>query len=448
LAKKIKTARGLAVETLEKVEKNNSYSNLALNQTIKNSELNQSDINILTELIYGVLQRKSALDYQLKGFIKNPKKIDNWVKQLLRISLYQMEYLDRIPDYAVINEAVDYAKARGHKGISGFVNGVLRNITRSELASFEDIEPLAKRISIEQSLPEWLVVQFIDQYGEAETVDLAKSLNSKAKVSIRVNLSQISREDAKSQLAEEGFVTEESDLSPNGLISQSGLPVKSSLFTEGLITLQDETSMLVAASLQIEGHHKVLDACAAPGGKTTHIADYLDKEQAGQVTALDLHKHKVKLIEENAIRQNVNDKVDAGQMDARDVAEIFGEEIFDRVLVDAPCSGLGLMRRKPEIRYTKTQEDIDSLKKVQLAILDGVSKSVKKNGLLVYSTCTILEKENDEVVYEFLESHPEFRIKEVYTDYKLDKNKNEDFLTILPQYYDSDGFFISCLERI
>jgi len=445
--KKTLTSRGLAVEILEKVETKNAFSNLLLNQKIQKKNLQKKDINILTELVYGVMQRKKALDFQLQPFLKKQKKLDNWVIQLLRISLYQIKYLDRIPDYAVINEAVNYAKKRGHKGISGLVNGVLRNILRSELKSFDTIDSFLERIATQYSLPEWLVEKWIADYGKEETLKISQSLNERAKVSLRVNHHLISKENAMAQLRDEGFNIRESQVSSIGLISESGLPASSELFEEGKITIQDETSMLVAPAMQIEPHHKVLDACAAPGGKTTHIASYLNENLGGKVIALDIHQHKVKLIEENAERQKVSEKLNARQMDAKDSFNQLGKEKFDRVLVDAPCSGLGLLRRKPDIRYTKTPEDVERLTKVQMEILDSTAKTVKSGGQLVYSTCTILRDENDFVIQKFLKKNPEFKAKQVYVENEELINKDSPFITILPHEFQSDGFFISCLEK-
>ena len=220
------------------------------------------------------------------------------------------------------------------------------------------------------------------------------------------------------------------------------------LFKEGYLAVQDESSMLVAPALNIEPSHQVLDACAAPGGKTMHIAtNYLDAQEGGKVVALDVHEHKVDLIKENAIRQHVESVVEAKQLDARNITDEFPENSFDRVLVDAPCSGLGLMRRRPEIRYTKTKEDILSLQKLQLEILEEVSKSLKSDGELVYSTCTITHLENQDVIRAFLDKHSEFTLVDVEYP-NSDMNPNEDgTITIFPHQHKTDGFFISKLVK-
>lgn len=435
------------MEILEKVETKGAFSNLLLNQTIKKGNLEPNDSGLLTELVYGVMQRKYALDYQLSPYIKNPSKLDNWVRQLLRLSLYQLEYLDRIPDHAVLNEAVTIAKIRGHKGISGLVNGVLRNIQRNGVPAFDKITDFKERIATQYSLPDWMVEEFIEEIGLDETEKLAQSFLEKSEVSIRVNTKLITVEEAIARLTEEGFEVSKSALSPVGLISKNGLPAHSELFKEGAITIQDESSMLVAPALEVTPEDKVLDACAAPGGKTTHIASYLSAKLDGQIIALDLHQHKVRLIDENATRQQVSNVVKTQTLDAKEAEETFGTEVFDRVLVDAPCSGLGLMRRKPDIRYTKTPEDIKNLQKVQLDILNSVAGTLKKEGQLVYSTCTITKEENEQVVDRFIKEHPNFERIPVYLEKETAKRSRDGSVTIYPHQYGTDGFFICSLRK-
>lgn len=443
------SSRHLAVEILEKIETEDAYSNLLLRQVLNESQLIKEEANLLTELVYGVLQRKLTLDYQLQPFIKKPKKLDNWVLQLLRISLYQMEYLDRIPDHAIVNEAVNIARFRGHKGTSGLVNAILRNIQRKGVRDVTAIKNPSDRLSIQYSLPKWLVDEFIDLFGLEEAEQLAASFLIRPKLSVRVNTNQLSRAEAIEVLQSEGFESEASEISPYGIIVLKGNPTESRLYKEGLIAVQDESSMLVAPALNVAPDHHVLDACAAPGGKSMHIATtFLEGDKDGKIVALDIHEHKIKLINENAKRLGVSDKVEAIQLDARAAAEKFGEAAFDRVLVDAPCSGLGLMRRRPEIRYNKTKKDILSLQKLQKSILDETSKTLKPGGELVYSTCTITKAENQEVVQDFLNKHPEF----VQIPVKLPNEKlslqADGTITIYPHQYGTDGFFISAFKKV
>lgn len=444
----LQSSRYLAVEILEKIEQEDAYSNLLLREVINNQELSKEEANLLTELVYGVLQRRMLLDYQLEPFLKKQKKLAHWVGQLLRLSLYQMEFLDRIPDHAIINEAANIARVKGHRGIVGLVNGVLRNIQRKGVRETTHVQPLNKRLSIQYSLPQWLIDEFIKQHGEKEAEAFAKSFSERPKLSLRVNLRKISREAAIDELKEEGFDVTESTISPYGIIVEKGVPIESRLFKEGYLAVQDESSMLVAPALNVKPSHYVLDACAAPGGKTMHIAtSFLDKEEGGKIVALDIHEHKINLIKDNAKRLKVKEVVEAKHLDARQVLNEFKPETFDRILIDAPCSGLGLMRRRPEIRYNKTKQDILSLQKLQLEILNEASKTLKLGGELIYSTCTITQEENQEVVRQFLEKNKEFsRAKVELPESELQVSKDGS-LTIYPHQYGTDGFFICRLKK-
>ncbi len=446
---KIKSSsRYLAVDILEEIEAKEAYSNLLLRKVIDDSELPKEEVNLLTELVYGVLQRKMTLDYQLEPFIKKQKKLENWVKQLLRVSLYQMNYLDRVPDHAIVNEAAKIARSKGHRGIVGLVNGVLRNIQRKGVRDVTDIKQANQRLSVQYSLPLWLVDEFIADLGLAEAEKLAASLVERPKLSLRVNLKKVTRKDAMQELRDAGYEVEESSITPFGIIVLNGIPADTRLFKEGFLAVQDESSMLVAPSLNVQPNHYVLDACAAPGGKTMHIAsNYLEEEQGGKIVALDIHDHKIELIKGNGRRQGVEKLLEAKQLDARKVVSEYGKEVFDRVLVDAPCSGLGLMRRRPEIRYTKTKKDIQSLQKLQLEILTAASEALKSGGELVYSTCTITKAENQEVVDRFLKENPEFTQEPIHFNENDIPADEAGSITIYPHQYDTDGFFIARLLK-
>lgn len=443
------TSRYLAVEILEKIELEGSYSNLLLRKTINEKDLSKEETNLLTELVYGVIQRKMTLDYQLHPFIKKQKKIESWVIQLLRISLYQFEYLDRIPPHAIVNEAANIARARGHRGVVGLVNGVLRNIPRKGLLDPQTIEPLNKRLSIQYSLPIWLVDEFIQELGEAEAEKLVGSLVERPKLSLRVNLKKISREEALETLTKEGYQVEPSDISPFGIIALNGVPVDSELFIQGHLAVQDESSMLVAPIVDAKPEHQVLDACAAPGGKTMHMAtNYVESSQGGQIVALDVHEHKMTLIHENADRQGVADVVTTKELDARNVVDVYSKESFDRILVDAPCSGLGLMRRRPEIRYNKTLADIKNLQKLQLEILNAASKVLKTGGDIVYSTCTITKRENEDVVQAFLKANDAFELIPIELPNSEMTINESGTLSIYPHQYGTDGFYIAKMRKV
>lgn len=442
------SSRYLAVEILRKVETEDAYSNLLLRQVIEENNLTKEDTNLLTELVYGVLQRKLTLDYQLKPFIGKQKKLKNWVKQLLRISLYQMEYLERIPAHAIVNEAVKIARLRGHKGIAGLVNAVLRNIQRQGVRDIFDIKDVNQRLSIQYSLPVWLIKEFIEDLGLEEAEKVAASLGERPKLSLRVNTNKISRDEAIETLKGEGYKSVKSEISPYGIIALNGIPADSKLFRDGLISVQDESSMLVAPALNVAPNHYVLDACAAPGGKAMHIAaNFLDEAKGGRLVALDIHQHKINLINQNAKRQGVKNIVKAIRSDARHVLKQFEENRFDRILIDAPCSGLGLIRRRPEIRYNKTKKDIQSLQKLQMDIINEASKALKADGELIYSTCTLTKTENQEVVKAFLAQNKDFTQIKVELPNEQLTIQADGSITIYPHQYGTDGFFISRFKK-
>lgn len=442
------SVRYVALRTIERVDNGGAYSNLLLNEMINNSSLGEKDSRLFTELVYGTISRKLLLEYYLTPFIQNPKKVDSWVKNLLSLSVYQLVFLDKIPDHAIINEAVEIGKHRGNIGVGKFVNGVLRAFQREGIPSLDKIKDPVERLSVEISMPQWLTEKLIKQLGVEATRKLGLSLFEKSHVSGRVDTREISVDEALAELQRDHIDASASRVSPYGVIADKGFLAGSYLFETGKLTIQDESSMLVAPAMQIEPNHVVLDACAAPGGKTTHIATFLDSAQGGRVKALDIHDHKIKLIKQNAERLHVKDVVDTEKLDARQVGEEFPAEYFDRILVDAPCSGLGLMRRKPDIKYHKSAQDFAQLPKIQVEILESVAHTLKQWGIMVYSTCTIAEEENQEVVAAFLEKHPEFKKIDVAVNETVQSAVKDQMLTLYPHQLGTDGFFICCMQKV
>ncbi|WP_137601956.1 16S rRNA (cytosine(967)-C(5))-methyltransferase RsmB [Paucilactobacillus nenjiangensis] len=441
-----KTARYLALESLEKVLTSGAYSNLQLNQVIEKNNLADNDRRLLTNLVYGVIQHRLTLEYWLEPFTKG-KKIDDWVKALLMMAIYQYHYLDKVPDWAVTDESIKLAKQRGHEGIRKFVTAILHRILREGLTDFNQIASETTRASIEYSVPEWLITELINQYGTEKMIEIVQSLNQPANQSLRINTRLTDKEEVSRQLYEADLDFRDSQVAENALVLEHGVIANTEAFKNGEITIQDESAMLAVENMHLQPSFRVLDACAAPGGKTVQIAAELDADAGGQVTALDIHQHKIKLIESNAKRLAVNDVVKAIDLDARKVDEKFTDESFDAILIDAPCSGFGLIRRKPEIRYEKRLSDSYNLQKIQLEILAAVAPKIKKNGIITYSTCTILRQENDDVVNQFLANHPEFTLERTQTNLNLKDDRQSDTLTILPSDYGSDGFFVSSLRR-
>ncbi|MBF0780654.1 MULTISPECIES: 16S rRNA (cytosine(967)-C(5))-methyltransferase RsmB [unclassified Granulicatella] len=437
------TPRYLAMKLLVDIEQQSAYSNVLLSKTLEKNQLNTKDANLLTELVYGVTQRRLTLDYVINPFVK--KDVPLWVRTILRLSAFQLLYLDRIPAYAVLNEASELTRLKAGQSLVNFVNGVLRNVQRHAKKNLDILhnQPVTiESVSTLVSMPEWLIRLLMSQMTLEDVKTLGLSLLEKPSMSVR---SYQRNEDM--QTLSETFSCQKSELSPLGIKVSSGNVARTELFKQGNITIQDESSMLVAPSARLQKHFCVLDACAGPGGKTTHIAHYLDAQQGGKVYALDVYEHKLQRIVENAKRLHVHDRVEPVLLDARQVNEHFKQNYFDVAFVDAPCSGLGLMRRKPDIKYAKLENTITALTTIQSDILQSVAPCVKPNGLLMYSTCTIASDENAGTVHRFLEKHPEFYIeslewlglpKECYVN---------GAISLLPHVYHTDGFYICALRK-
>lgn len=443
------SVRAIALELLLKIEQSAGFSHLLIDEQLKKNELVKKDEGLLTEIIYGTVQHQITLDYIIESFIQSKKKPEEWVIILLRLSVYQMFYLDRVPDHAIINEAVDIAKTKGHKGIGSFVNGVLRNIRRKGMPDFNEILNKYEKLSIKTSHPIWLIERWISMYGYETTLEMAEINQTRKEISVRVQPLKITREEAIEKLKKEDVFVKKSKLSPQGLCVESGSVLDTELFKNGFLTIQDQTSMLVPEILNPKPNTKVLDCCSAPGGKTTHLAEKMKNE--GKVYAFDLHKKKANAVNDKALALDLS-IVEGSSYDARKLQEKFKNETFDRILVDAPCSGFGVVRSKPEIKYTKTESDVENLSKIQLDILEHVAPLLKKEGKLVYSTCTVDKVENEQVIRSFLERNLLFEVDKTFKEILPEELQtsigvSEYGIQIFPQTLNTDGFFISKLKR-
>ncbi|WP_233275757.1 16S rRNA (cytosine(967)-C(5))-methyltransferase RsmB [Salibacterium aidingense] len=445
--KMFKNVREEALRMLERIEKEGAYSHLLLNHVLKEGTISDKDASLLTELVYGTIKRKNTLDYFIEPFVKKgTASLQSWVLQLLRLTVYQMEYLDRVPERAAVHEAVQIAKKKGHRGVSGLVNGVLRSIQREGIPSIDSRLPYLTSLALETSHPEWLLQEWTAAYGEVRTEAMARTNLEPPVLTVRLNRLKTDKESLLRQLEQEGCSVKAGNISPEAVLITSGDIFQTSAFQDGLCTVQDESSMLVARLLDPKPGMNVLDACAAPGGKTTHAAELMNNE--GTLQAYDLHEKKVRLIETQTERLGITN-VQAAALDARKLTTKHEPRTFDRVLVDAPCSGLGVIRRKPEVKWQKEKEEISRLPQIQSAVLQEAAELVKTEGRLVYSTCTLRQQENEEIVNSFLENNPSFeRDKSACGCLPEMKDKtSENQLTIFPQDFHSDGFFMAALKR-
>ncbi|MFD1360287.1 16S rRNA (cytosine(967)-C(5))-methyltransferase RsmB [Lentibacillus salinarum] len=437
------------VDLLVRIEQDSGFSHLLIDHEIKSKHISPKDEALMTEIVYGTIQRQLTLDYYLEPFVDSRKKLKRWVRMLLRMSVYQMYFLDKVPDHAVIHEAVEIAKHRGHKGIASLVNGVLRNVQRKGVPNTAVIQDKAKRLAVETSHPEWLVKRWVDMYGYELTHAMCHANLERKPLSIRVQPLKITREAAMDELRELGFATRKSDFSDQGIIIDQGNILRTRLFAEGYVTIQDQSSMLVTEMLNAEPGMTVLDACSAPGGKVTHTAEKMRNQ--GVIAAYDLHAKKAKQIEQKAAELDLT-IIDAKAGDARKLQEQHENQRFDRILVDAPCTGFGVIRGKPDIKYHKQKEDIDQLARIQSEILEHVAPLLKKDGLLIYSTCTVDKTENDNVAANFLARHPDFILDTSFFEQlppmiRQSPGCSEIGLQLFPQTFSTDGFFLTRIKR-
>lgn len=427
--------RLLAFETIQDIINDKAYSNIIINEVLSNNELNRADKSLFTELVYGTLKRKYTLDYLLKPFVQT--KLKGWVRQLLWMSIYQYAYLDKIPEHAIIHEAVEIAKYKGGPHNGNVVNGILRNMMRSELPDFTEITDNKKRIAIEYSLPKWLVDHWVTHFGLEKTEEIAQSFLDKVSTTVRVNLTRITVDEAIRRLTDDDYIVE-LDKEIDTCLHISGKPIiESRLFKDGLVSIQDKSSMFVGEVMSLTEGDKVLDACSAPGGKACHIAEILNG--TGHVDATDIHEHKIDLIDFNIKKLRLSN-ISAFEHDATEKYD----KVYDKILVDAPCSGLGVLRHKPEIKYEQSQHSIQSLVEIQLEILNNVKDSVKLGGTIIYSTCTIEQMENENVIYTFLKANSDFEFDAFEHPITGEKVKT---MQVLPQDFNSDGFFITRIKR-
>ncbi len=423
---KIAPARSAAFQILNKIETEKAFSSVLLPQF--EQRLEAKDRALCHEITLGVLRRQIYLDRLIER-LSGGKKIDAVVKTILRIALYQLIFLDKIPPHAAINDAVNLTQKAKKTSAKGFVNALLRRFTR------EPIEPEfadeIEKLSVETSHPRWLIEKWISDFGFEETAKLAEANNQSPQLSFR-------------------FTAKTTDAVKKSLENASDKNFLLELAENGKIYFQDEGSQTVGRAVELRENESFLDVCAAPGSKTTQISNLKSQtrnpksETRNRIVAGDLHWNRVKILQENCRRQGVG-FVNVVQYDAENALP-FADESFDVALVDAPCSGTGTIRHNPEIRYFLRENDFGELSRKQLGILRGASKLIKRGGRIVYSTCSLEKEENEAVIDEFLKAENGFRLLKPNVPEKfLTEN---DFARTFPQRDRMDGFFIAVFEKI
>jgi 16S rRNA (cytosine967-C5)-methyltransferase len=445
------TARGLVADILVKVETRKAYADVLLDQTLKAKSLSSPDRALLTELTYGTLRWRGRLDAHLAPLLRRPlEKTDPFLKNLLRLSLYQFIFLDRIPDYAAVNEAVELTKSRAGGKAGGFVNGVLRNFLREakQVAKPDLKESPINAVAEYWSHPDWLVEKWLRYFSTTETEALLQANNQEAPLVLRTNLRHGTREGLLELFQSRNIQASPAPWSPQGITVQSkGLVENLPGFHEGNFQVQGEASQLVAYLLDPQPGERILDACAAPGGKTTQIAELMDDR--GVVVATDVSAKGLKRLQENAIRLRL-ESIRAFQADLSKPLSRSLSQPFDRILIDAPCSGFGTLRSHPEIKWNRGEADIKRLSELQEKILVNAASNLKPGGVLVYSTCTLIDDENERVVKTFLQQQKEFVLDgaTAYLPQPARSLVRDNYFMALPHKHNTDGFFAARMRKL
>ena len=437
----MESARGIAYKILVDAAKRSTFSNIALDRELSKCELSAADRSLVTAIVMGVTERTLTLDAIIDSLVSRPDDVDTDARVLLRMGIYQIEYLDRIPDHAAVNETVDLAPRR----IRGFINAVLRSFLRTRVKGGVDLLFPSREndalgyLSLKYSFPKDMCSEFLDIYGLERTEKIFEIFNSAPRMTLRINTLKISRADYAKLLDECDIAYELSDRLSNAILLDSVSFTSLPGADEGYFFVQDEASQICVEALGAESGEIVIDTCSCPGSKSFGTA--IRMKNIGEIHSFDLHKSKLSLIEKGTERLGI-EIISAAERDGRKPDEaLFGRA--DRVLCDVPCSGLGVIAKKPEIRY-KSIEEFSRLPEIQYGILSASANYVKRGGYLVYSTCTVLPRENEENVKRFLSEHNEFEMVEFSVG---NKQSQGGMLSLSPDLDMTDGFFVAKMKR-
>ncbi|MBQ8840345.1 MAG: 16S rRNA (cytosine(967)-C(5))-methyltransferase RsmB [Clostridia bacterium] len=428
--------RELALKSLIKWSEDGSFSNLEINTVISRSNMEAQDSALYTLLYLGVIENAIYLDYVIAQYSSLPlSKIDQDAKNILRLSLYQLLFCDKIPEYSVVNEGVNLARKRS----KGFVNGLLRSFIRAG-KSVKLPKDEKKRFLLENSVPEELYELFVDSFGKDVAREILSYKNEDKSLSLRVNTLKATRGEIIKCLTSQGYKPEASSIACDIIKCNCPISKIEGLISDGKLFVQDESSRIASQLVEAREEMRVIDLCACPGGKSFSMA--IDMKSRGSLVSSDLHKNKLSLIEKGAARLGI-DIITTKEQDARELVKEY-ENSFDRVLCDVPCSGLGVIFKKPDIKY-KSLKEIEKLPEIQLGILRAGAKYVKVGGYLVYSTCTLNKKENQDNIEKFLLENKSFKPVEFSID---GINSQGGVYTFLPHVNQTDGFFVAKMVRV
>lgn len=434
--KYMKSARQTAFEILNKIQRDGSYSNLALDAALDKTNIDAKEKKLASALVYGVIERRITLDYNIGLYLtQQPKKLKPQILTALRIGAYQVFFMDKIPVSAAVNESVTLVKKNGAGFAGGLVNAVLRKLASNGLKTDGSM-------SVKYSAPEWLCRMWQNSYGTENAEKILETSFGAIETVLRVNTEKTDSKELIELLRSEGFEAEENPTVNDSLVLKSGGAVhKTSCCKNGLFHIQDTASQLCCRALGVRTGDTVLDICAAPGGKSFTLAEMM--KNSGKVFSCDIYEHRLKLIKDGALRlglTNTETILNDGSVHNASIPKA------DKILCDVPCSGLGVIRKKPEIRY-KNFDEVDKLSDLQYAILCISSNYLKIGGELVYSTCSLNPDENEKIIEKFLSEHNDFESVKVLPELNR-YNGETDYITLMPHIHGCDGFFISKIKRI
>lgn len=432
------------MEILVRMQRDAAYSNLTLDAALRRNNLSARDAAFVSALVYGVQERLYTIDYQLSQYLRQPlKKMKPEVTAALRLGVCQLLFMDKIPPSAAVSESVSLVKNNGCAFAAGLVNAVLRKVAAAGLTLPDARENEIYAQSVQYSCPEWLIQKWRNAYGTEAARSILEAVMEPAPLTIRVNTLRITAEGLSAQFNGEGVFTRPAEEIANALIlERAGAIERTAAYQSGLFHVQDAASQLCCKALDVQPGDTVFDLCAAPGGKSFTLAEQM--QGRGQVQSFDLYPSRTALIREGASRLGLS-IIHAAIADASCYDAARGQA--DRVLCDVPCSGFGIMRRKPEIRY-KTQGEVDKLCDLQYLILRNASRYVKKGGRLVYSTCTLNPDENEMVCLRFLQEHPSFQALPALPELPHGRRDENGFLTLFPKAGGHDGFYIAVFQEV
>lgn len=444
-------ARLVALRVLERVETAGSYADIALNYALQRNALTPVDRALTTELVYGTLRQRGRLDYMLNQLLdQDLMALEPLVRTVLRLGAYQVVCSDRIPDQSAVDESVRCIKNAGVERAAGLVNAVLRRLCRErEKIVFPSLqENPVEHLQHALSIPRWIAKRWIKQLGVEEAAALARANGQRAPQYIRTNPHQGTRDALLTELRERFPEASPTLFASNGIhLGEQGNASADPAFVAGKFTIQDEASQIVIDLLDPQPGEKILDTCAAPGTKATGIAERIGQE--GHVSALDRHLQRVGLIERDARRLGLQNILSLERDATQPLNDLAPDEGFQRILVDAPCSGLGTLRRNPDARWRVSSDDPAQLAAIQLSLLNSAAEVLCAGGVLVYSTCTVTTEENEAVIQAFLTTHPDFQLtpKEKLPNSLHPLVDEKGFLHTYPHRHQCDGFFAARLEK-